>query len=461
MSKKDKKTKNKKDQYIKDQHSPHLFDVGDHINKMLNIISLISNKQNNNFQSGPFKLLKRMITPDIIDSLPYHNVKTPTEDKELGKIHHKIIILSDGGSCDSINNEDVNIIGNISSMLQDRLSEIRNLHNVRTAQKQVASIDDVIINSQKLSNGFLNALNCKEQSEDGEPNIHFITSILRNCNPSHHYRTASLETMNVLSGIIDDVSSYTNTQDFWQSIASRIKLAYHDTIENSEIMSKFAATTIRIPFEDVEGSIEGHNICPKFKTINNANKQVPVPYAYCRDYCAEGRPESDGTVTCKYNEFLKTIDTHEKVFNRYPQIKNPDNEHSKLKLEDGKRFHPRKDNAYSIEQRMQKSQINNSTHSVVANIESNLREKSTDDSKESLQSLGKRLVLLSDKQQIPEQNTEYQINNKKDKKDKSFYENNTERNLRKIPYNKEDIDTLLDEMLEREYPREDSKRKNK
>lgn len=452
-----------------DIHEPDRpFDIGDHLKRVLKMMDLVSGDHRGGGGPGMglMKLLKRMTMPSMMDFLPFGGETLGDNDRgKMNNVHHKIVMVIGKPKEARIDSDDIEDIEEVSDSVEGKVAAMRDVLNIKVAARTMVSPEDAADSVTRLSNAFLVALRCADKTTVGEPAEDDVVSIIRACNPVKHRRVASKDTMNILSGIVADTSAYTDAPAFWRSIATRIKLAYRNMMdENVDAMEKEAFVVTRNPVEDFTGR-QGFNICPKFKTATNAKAAVPVEHSYCRDYCVEGRPEPDGTVTCKYAKWLDTIDTHEMAMARYPELKNPANDDMKMNLPDGQRYFPRKANAYSIEQRMQGERLNSTKRDATTNLERQIgdaKKPSLRSEDGQFETTEEKLVMSRGKRKAPADTTESRLGDKRDDSSHGVGpENAMESRIREAFSGDEfkfDRRKLIDELLEDAFPRKDSER---
>jgi hypothetical protein len=105
-----------------------------------------------------------------------------------------------------------------------------------------------------------------------------------------------------------------------------------------------------------EQPVEGTNNCPRMKTQKARGLEVPVEWGFCREQCTEGRPMGDGSVECRYAYWLENVaDSHEAAMNRLDEQHNPANKQMELRLKDGERSHPEKAQMKGYEARLSES----------------------------------------------------------------------------------------------------------
>ena len=443
--------------------SDHPFDIGDQIRRILDTMNLSVGDGGGHGGGGIMRLLKRMTEPGILDALPSAGESMDDDDRnKMDGVHHKIVMIIGKPDRAHLDGDDLEDTEDVLEGTEEKAAAIRELMNVRMAARTTISPEDAAASARRLADAFYVALRCAERSTSGEPGVDDVVTIIQACNPIKHRRVASKGTIDILSGIEADASAYTDTPAFWKSIAHRIKLAYQDVMdENGGAMERAAFVVTRNPVEDFTGR-QGFNVCPKFKTQTNRKASVPVEHSYCRDYCVEGRPEPDGTVTCKYAAWLETIDTHEKVMARYPELKNPANEDNLMNLPDGQRHFPRKANAYSIEQRMGQERLNNTKRDATTGMERQISEDKMAGRSEigQFETTEEKLIEARGKRKPPTDITEGRLDDKRDDSSHGGEPKNAAEARLRVAYPEAKFDhrKLIDELLEDEFPRKDSKR---
>ncbi len=467
----------------------HHFDIGDHIGRLLSLVRMLSG-EGDSPGGGIMKLVKRMTSPSIIDAVPFGNQVLDDGDKDkLDGIHGKTVIiikkLGDGDvdlddmafgrgrggpgrglglglgpwadSCPlNVGPDDEEDVEEIKDKVDDEIEPVR---DASAEMVGTADVGSMMRSAKCLNDSFYVAMRCAEASKTGEPSVDEVADLIRACSPIVHRNLKSAEFSAILSGVTSDLATYIPTEGFFRNVADRIKLAYQILRESSdEAMVKSAFVVTRNPVEDFTGR-QGVNICPKFKTQLSSKMSVPVEHSYCRDYCIEGRPEPDGTVTCKYADWLANMDTHEKVMARYPEQKNPVNAEMPARIPDGERGHPRKPNAITIEGRMQQNGLNLASHDTRNNMEALIGELLADGPSRSGEGRGEtteRKLREKFGSDGVEGISERRLD---DKRDDSAHgvgpENALESRMRAAsPEGKFDHRKLIDELVEDEYPRD-------
>ena len=121
------------------------------------------------------------------------------------------------------------------------------------------------------------------------------------------------------------------TNETMDAAAFRLRSIFASTVPEDKSV-RVAYTTLRTQFG------EPYLLCPKGKyTLGHA---VPMETSKCRENCIDSRVASDGSVSCQYQAWLKSADTHEKAMARLDVQRHPDNELNLLNIAEGKRARP-------------------------------------------------------------------------------------------------------------------------
>lgn len=450
----------------------HHFDIGDHIGRLMSLVRMLSG-EGDGPGGGLTRLVKRMTSPSIMDAIPFGNQILDDDDKDkMDGLHGKVVIIvkkmddGDGSLGKGLDHDDSCPL-HVGPDDEEDLEEVKDkvddeIEPVREASRQMIGVADAGSASRSakcLRDSYYVALRCAEVAKSAEPSVDEVADMIRACSPIVHRNLRSAEVSDLLSGITSDLATYVPTENFFRNVADRIKLAYQFARDVSdEVMTKSAFVVTRNPVEDFTGR-QGTNICPKFKTQLSSKMAVPVEHSYCRDYCIEGRPEPDGTVTCKYAAWLETLDTHEKAFARYPELKNPANELMPARIPDGERGHPRRPNAITIEGRMQQAKLNLSSHDARNNTEALIGELLSSGPARSGDGRGDTTeTKLRDKfgADAVDDISERRLDDKRDDSSHGVGpENSMESRMRAAsPEVKFDHRKLIDELIEDEFPRD-------
>lgn len=453
----------------------HHFDIGDHIDRLMSLVRMLSG-EGDGPGGGLTKLVKRMTSPSIMDAVPFGNQVLDDDDKgKMDGLHGKVVLIikkmgdGEGGpgkglglgpggdSCPlHVGPDDEEELEEVKEKVDDEIEP------VREASRQMVDVADAgsaARSAKCLRDSYYVALRCAEVAKTEEPSVDEVADMMRACSPIVHRNLRSAEVSDLLSGITADLAAYIPTEGFFRNVADRIKLAYQFTRDVSDgTMVKSAFVVTRNPVEDFTGR-QGTNICPKFKTQLSSKMAVPVEHSYCRDYCIEGRPEPDGTVTCKYAAWLETLDTHEKAFARYPELKNPANKLMPARIPDGERGHPRRSNAISIEGRMQQNRLNLASHDARSNTEALIGELLSGDPARTGDGRGETTETKLREKFGADAVSDISERRLDDKRDDSSHgvgpENALESRMRAAsPEVKFDHRKLIDELIEDEFPRD-------
>ena len=113
--------------------------------------------------------------------------------------------------------------------------------------------------------------------------------------------------------------------------AFRLRTLFASTLP-AENNIRVAYTTLRTQFG------EPYLLCPKGKdTFGHA---VPMEASKCRENCIDSRVAADGSVSCQYQAWLKSADSHVKAMARLDVHRHPDNALNLLTLAEGVRARP-------------------------------------------------------------------------------------------------------------------------
>jgi hypothetical protein len=82
---------------------------------------------------------------------------------------------------------------------------------------------------------------------------------------------------------------------------------------------------------------------------------VPMEVSKCRENCIDSRMAADGSVSCQYQTWLKSADSHDKAMARLDVHRHPDNEFNLLTLAEGERAKPWTEGEIPLEKRFEDS----------------------------------------------------------------------------------------------------------
>lgn len=462
--KKDKKPTELKD--IKDK--PFGFNIADHLERIEKILSLL--QEDLDMDTNPMsEMLEKIMSPDILKNLPLSDIVLSPEDlddmddvrgkitimkgKQHGdepmKVKKKVIKFGDGDKIKKIHKKSKDIV---ESMLHS---------NIRTA-----STNDIkeYINSLKLAFKDINKIISHGDDE------RLVAQSLYHLNPSKFASVINDDILNIISGTISDISLCPPyTKENYQSIADRIKVAYHSLLDNKNMVKSAYYITKK------EGVPEtGFNMCPKYKTVKGS--YIPVPFDFCQRDCIEGKCEDNGSVSCKYAYWLENVaDSHAKVMEKLDVHRNPANKDMNLRLPDGQKSFAPRGYMKGIEQRMEEanirgrswddlksaSKIESKPSGKMLNYEALMDEILTDKDihrtqEGSMESNEKKLE--KGRKNLNLENTENRLYNKKEKSEPSIKDNIEFKISENRKGNEFDKTKLLDELIEKAYPRKEETR---
>ena len=272
--------------------------------------------------------------------------------------------------------------------------------------------------------------------------------------------------------MINDISLCPDYKyETYKDLANRVKVAYQQLLNNQDMVK-----TAYYEVKEENSPSKGFNICPKYKTVKGAG--IPVAMDFCQRECIEGKPEDNGEVSCKYAYWLEHVaDSHAKVMEKLDVHRNPDNENTYLRLPDGQRAFPDRGYMKSLEKRLEEadirgrewdkidkaSKVDSESPGKILNYESLMDEVLTDkDIHRNQSGYDKNTEIKLRKNNKEKKNiktTEQRLYNKKPEKRKEKEEGNVEVKLLDSRDSFEfDHSKLMDELLEKVYPRKDEKR---
>lgn len=323
------------------------FDVSDHLDRITKLLELLLSDGG----SGG-GLLGRMLDPGLIGAMPFGDMVVGDDTAEgLDGIRGKVTMMTGEQHGDEpmeiekkeidLGDEDVECCEEGAKEAREAIADIHRIGNFRYASKSESDPDF----RRNLRRAHEMALSIREAS-DITPAV--VAAIARRVNPVRFAAKLDRPTRQIISGVISDLSAYVESPAYFRSIAGRIKVAYQGLGEGDG-MRRQAYTITR---EESAGQA-GYNICPKFNSLRGPDAKVPIAWADCRDQCIEGKQEDDGSVSCKFANWLENVaDSHVRAMGRLDEHKNPANKDMELRLADGEREHPRKRVLRSIEQRL-------------------------------------------------------------------------------------------------------------
>jgi hypothetical protein len=459
------------------------FNIADHLKKIQNILSLLvtdltsSHEEEN---SGVMSLMKKMMNSNILDSLPLSGVALAPEHKgKLDGIRGKITMMTGKKEGDNPMHVDKKVI-NLGNKPHHALPEGCNgceedledvSHDVGETiaamsqiQKRFASIDsDTYIYNTKEAFDLL--VKCADNPD--HVNELVVSEVIRYLNPEKYATTLDKNTKKVISGLISDLTCYSETAEFFENLSERVKYAYHSLLPQKTMLKKAFYET-----RGDGGLNRGYNMCPKYKTFNRTD--IPVSWTFCGRDCIEGKAETDGSVLCRYAYWLENVaDSHAKVMGKLDVQKNPNNEDMNLRLPDGKRAWAPRGYMKGTELRMEEADIRgrewddlktskkttSGAPGKMLNYESLLDEVLTDKDIHRHETgydknTEAKLKEINKKDEV-DSNTEARLYNKKDKGKE--VDANVEKRLLGFRKSFEfDKDKLMDELLEKAYPRTDA-----
>lgn len=465
------------------------FNIADHLDRINELLGLLQgdienqkeNDTENNHKVLPLMdMIHQMMAPGLISGLPLADVSLDENDiEDLNDVRGKITIMTGHqtddepmhiekktiklvpkdneckDSCDI--HREKEIVSKISTKIRKIVSGMQKSNNKFASFNHI----DDYINSLKLAHRVLVSSNIDNQ---------IIEKTLYYINPSNFAKNIDKNTMYIISSIINDISLCPNyNKQIYQSLAERIKVAYHNLLNGTSMVKQAYYET-----REENSIIRGFNICPKYKTVKGAG--IPVSLDFCQRECIDGKPEDNNKVSCKYAYWLDNIaDSHAKVMEKLDVHRNPVNDDMNLRLPDGKRAFPDRGYMKSNELRLEESgtrgrewdskgkskKVKSEAYGKMLNYESLMDEILTaeniyrDDSGNNKSTEKKLRDIHGEKTDL--KNIEYRLYNKV--KDPEKDENNTEFKLsdtrEKFNF---DQTKLLDELIEKAYPRKDEKR---
>ena len=336
------------------------FDIGDHLERILSLFGL---GERDGFPKGISGLLSKMLSPDLMSSLPHADVALDDEDLDSAdRAHGKMIMMHGHKSGDEPMHvkkkiidfgDDEDALGEASRKVSMRLAAIKGLKtsipkNMRVASNDLESVvTDRVEYIDLLREGFDIAHRLADAGGKVIPSQ--VADLVVCINPGEYRDSIPSSARRVVAEVISDLAMYGESEGFFRSAACRIKTAYRRIVDGEEPMSRVAYYEVRTaPAEEAEG----YNPCPKFKS---SGVEVPVEWTFCRDYCIEGKQQGDGKVECKFSSWLEDVaDSHEKAMNRLDEHKNPANEDMRLRIPDGKKENPKREIDTHIETKLDK-----------------------------------------------------------------------------------------------------------
>lgn len=441
------------------------FNISDHLERIEKILSLL--QEDLDMDTNPMsEILEKIMSPNILKNLPLADIVLSPEDlddiddikgkvtitkgikhgKEPIKIKKKIINFKDGDKAK---------IKKIKQKTKDIITSMLN-SNIRIASNN--NIKEYI-NSIKLAYKNINQIIYYGDDEK------IASRALYYLNPSKFSSLIDKNALGLISGAISDIS-LCPPQESYQSIADRVKTAYHSLLNDKNMVKNAYFITKE---EGVPKT--GFNMCPKYKTVKGFS--IPVPFDFCQRDCIEGKPENDGSISCKYAYWLENVaDSHAKVMEKLDVHRNPANKDMNLRLPDGEKSFAPRGYMKGLEQRIEEANIRGRSWD-------DLKEASKIESKPSGKMLNYDALMdevLTNKDIHRTQEGSMENNEKKlEKNRKNLNLSNTENRLYNKKENREpsikdnielkisedrkgsqfDKTKLLDELIEKAYPRKD------
>lgn len=465
------KKKDKKPTELKDIKKDSFgFNISNHLERIEKILSLL--QEDLDMDTNPMsEMLEKIMSPDILKNLPLSDIVLSPEDlDDIDDVKCKITIMKGKQH----GNEPMKIKKKVIQFGDNDKEKIKKVHkkskdiieamlnsNVRTA-----SNNDIkeYINSLKLAYKNVNKIVSHGDDE------RLVVQSLYYLNPSKFASMIDKNTLDIISGAISDISLCPPyTKENYQSIADRIKISYHSLLSDKNMVKSAYYITKK------EGVPEtGFNMCPKYKTVKGS--KIPVPFDFCQRDCIEGKPEDDGSVSCKYAYWLEHVaDSHAKVMEKLDVHRNPANKDMNLRLPDGQKSFAPRGYMKGIEQRIEEagirgrswddlksaSKIKSKASGKMLNYEALMDEILTDKDihrtqEGSMENNEKKLE--NSRKNLNLNNTENRLYNKKEKSEPSIKDNIEFKISETRKENSFDKTKLLDELIEKAYPRKEETR---
>lgn len=476
------------------EYADGFFDISKHLEKVKDLLNLHKEENLIDHKNGTLNdMIYKMLSPSIIENLPLSDIVLQPEDlDDLKNIRGKITITighqeddepmeikkkvikfkdkdeeikEDGKLDDEVvdkeeafgEDKDIEIISN----LENKAKKIAN--QIYTTNKRFASFVDIkdYLNQLRIGYDTLNKIAYNSDSDN------LIKKALSSINPSKFSSKLDNDTYYIINSVINDISLCPDySLETYKQLAERVKFAYHNLLSSS--MTKKAYLELK----EEDSNNDKFNICPKYKTVKGSG--VPVPWGFCERECIEGKVNDNGSVSCKYSNWLENVaDSHVKAMSKLDEHVNPVNEDTNLRLKDGEKSHPDRGYSKSNEKRLEESGIRGrewddlkrskgKAPGKVLNYESLIDEILTkkdihrDDTGHDENTEKK---LRGNKFSTKVESTEKRLyNNKQEKKQD---DKNVESKLNPINKIYVDKEKIMDELLEEAYPRKDEKRPKK
>lgn len=328
-----------------------VFNIGDHLGRIVKML------EGGDFAS-PFlsKMVKRMLEPHLMGHMPLGDVTLGDDDVEdLGNFRGKTVItMGSPGKMEKkvvkIASSSVDELGHVTERVLAKVADIfEAAREMKKSNVRVASSEPVEY-ERNVRKAFTIAQTCRDKGVLPED----VSKILDLIDPTRYANRIDNKALRIASDVISDISWYTESPAFWDSISERLKVAYRVLCDGGEGMVR-SAYVMTMP-SAVGEKKTGTNVCPRFKTQKQRDLEVPVDWSYCREQCIEGKSEDDGSVSCKYAAWLENVaDSHDKVMETLDVYRNPANDDMKMRIPDGKRSNPERPIMKSLERRLSES----------------------------------------------------------------------------------------------------------
>jgi hypothetical protein len=220
----------------------------------------------------------------------------------------------------------------------DRLQAVRQAHR-RTLLRQIFAavqtargIDNEAVRLERLAHRMESASRGFYQAEA----VVAIDQLLSDTPDVNERRTLLAARNGILEG--EDASL--------DAAAFRLRSLFASTLPKEQSI-RVAYTTLRTQ----DG--EPYLLCPKGKHV--MGYPVPMEVSKCRENCIDSRMAADGSVSCQYQTWLKSADSHDKAMARLDVHRHPDNEFNLLTLAEGERAKPWTEGEIPLEKRFEDS----------------------------------------------------------------------------------------------------------
>lgn len=172
--------------------------------------------------------------------------------------------------------------------------------------------------------------------------------------------------------------------DNWHEIRADVNLAYRMSKTSQFTQDHILTLLDPIKYNFANDNIENEfidtyaDILASSDMNSISNRLEKLSYTITQDDSAtkdgeltqDERVKLDGPVPYNYQKWFKDVaESHHQAMGRLDEHKNPQNEVMKLRIKDGERSNPIREELASTETRMVKEDINNSSFSVLDNIE--------------------------------------------------------------------------------------------